>query len=396
MPAFDELDAEGNTVLVRVDVNAPIDPASGRLLDDERIREHLGTLRRLSDAAVVLISHQSRPGKNDFTTLEQHATRLDRLLDRPVRYVDDVFGPAARDAIRDVAPGEVLVLENVRFYSEEYIEMPPEEAADTHLVQRLAPLFDAYVDDAFSAAHRSQPSLVGFPERLPSYPGPLMERELEVLEDVGGGPSPVVFALGGAKVEDAVAVIANAVEHDVADTILLSGVVGNVFLEADGRDVGGATHEYVRNQGYGDVVERAETLLDAHPDVFELPSDVAVAIDGERQEAGVEEFPVDALASDIGVETIARYEAVLEEAGTAVVNGPPGIYEEALFQLGTREVFSAATRAEFSVSCGGDTAAAVDALDVRGFDHVSIGGGASTTLLSGDTLPAVEALRDGG
>lgn len=394
--SLSELNAAGKSVLVRVDFNSPIDPGRSRLLDDKRIRGHLPTIEALEDAVTVLLTHQSRPGKADFTTLEPHAERLERLLGRDVRYVDDVFGSTARSAVEDAEPGDVVLLENVRFYSEEYIEMPSDEAAETHLVQRLSPLFDAYVNDAFSAAHRSQPSLVGFPETLPSYAGRLLERELEVLGSIEEYGEPRVFSLGGAKAGDAFDVVRHVLEDDgIAESVLVSGVVGNIFLFAEDYDVGEPSRDYLEREGYMPLVDEAEDLLGSHEDRIETPRDVAVEVDGERVEAGVEELPVDSLASDIGVESIAHYSRVLEEAGTAVVNGPPGIYEEPLFERGTKELFTAAGRAETSIAGGGDTAAAIDALDVRGFTHVSSGGGASTMMLSGKDLPAVMALDPG-
>lgn len=394
--SLSELNTAGKSVLVRVDFNSPIDPGRSRLLDDKRIRGHLPTIESLEDAVTVLLTHQSRPGKADFTTLEPHAERLERLLGRRVTYVDDVFGLTARNAIEDAEPGDVVLLENVRFYSEEYIEMSPADAAETHLVQRLSPLFDAYVNDAFSAAHRSQPSLVGFPEALPSYAGELMEEELEVLGSIEEYGEPRAFSLGGAKAGDAFDVIRHVLEDDrIAESVLVSGVVGNIFLFAEDYELGEPSRDYLEREGYIPLVDDAEDLLGSHGDRLETPRDVAVEVDGERVEAGVDELPVDALASDIGVETIAHYSRVLEDAGTAVVNGPPGIYEEPLFERGTEELFTSAGRASTSIAGGGDTAAAIDALDVRGYTHVSSGGGASTAMLSGKELPAVVALDPG-
>ncbi len=389
--SLDELDAAGKRVLVRVDFNSPIDPVSGRLLDDERIRRHLDTVERLSDAAVVLLSHQSRPGKNDFTTLEKHAERLQRLCGRDVEYVDGLFASGIHERLLDMEAGDVVLLDNARFYSEEYIEMGVEQAAETHLVEGLAPLFDAYVNDAFSASHRSQPSLVGFPQRLPSYAGPVMERELEVLGGLDTAPEPRVYALGGAKVEDALDVVENAFDNEVADTVLASGVLGNLLLMAEGHELGEATEEFMEDEGYLALLDDAEDLLESYDDV-ETPDDVAGEVDGERVEVAVDDLPFDGAAQDVGIETMVRYSGVLEEAGTAVVNGPAGVYEEEVFQRGTREIFGGAADAELSVAGGGDTAAAISALDVQGFDHVSSGGGASTAMLSGETLPAVEAL----
>ena len=395
MRSLDELNPAGKRVLVRVDFNSPVDPATGRILGDKRIRAHTDTVRRLADegAVVVLLSHQSRPGRADFTTLKTHAERLSRVLGRDVEYIDAVFGSRVRESVSDAETGDVLLLENARFYSEEYIEMPPEEAAETHEVRRLAPLFDAYVNDAFSAAHRSQPSLVGFPRRLPAYAGELMEREIDVLGSLDEAPDPLVLSLGGAKVKDALGVVENVAENGTADSVLLSGAVGNLFLVAEGVETGEGTTEFLREEGFLELVDDARELLDEH-DLLETPEDVAVEIDGERVEVGVEELPVEQPAFDIGIETVAEFAATLRDAGTAVVNGPPGVYEEELFERGTREILSASVEADYSVAGGGDTAAAIDSLGVTGFDHVSSGGGASTAMLSGDELPGVEALKE--
>jgi len=396
MRSLDELNAAGKNLLVRVDFNSPVDPATGRILGDKRIRGHADTVRRLAEegAVVVLLSHQSRPGRADFTTLETHAERLSRVLGRDVEYIDAVFGERVNEAVEEAKPGDVLLLENARFYSEEYIEMPPEDAVETHEVRKLAPLFDAYVNDAFSAAHRSQPSIVGFPLRLPAYAGELMEREVRVLGSLDEAPEPLVLSLGGAKVKDALGVVSNIAENGTAEKVLLSGAVGNLFLVAEDVEVGEGTTDFLRDEGFLALVDEASELLEEHADLLETPKDVAVEIDEERVEVSVDELPVEEPAFDIGIETVAEYAATLREAGTAVVNGPSGVYEEELFERGTYEVLSAAAEAEYSVAGGGDTAAAIDSLDVTGFDHVSSGGGASTAMLSGDELPGVEALKE--
>ncbi|MDZ7689422.1 MAG: phosphoglycerate kinase [Halobacteriales archaeon] len=396
MRSLDELNTAGKRVLVRVDFNSPVDPATGRILGDKRIRGHADTVRRLADegAVVVLLSHQSRPGRADFTTLETHAERLSRVLGRDVEYVDAVFGERVQQAVEAAEPGDVLLLENARFYSEEYIEMPPEDAVETHEVRKLAPLFDAYVNDAFSTAHRSQPSIVGFPRRLPAYAGELMEREVEVLGSLDEAPDPLVLSLGGAKVRDALGVVGNVAENGTAEKVLLSGAVGNLFLVAEDVEVGEGTTDFLRDEGFLALVDDARELLDDYAEILETPNDVAVEIDDERIEVGVDELPVEQPAFDIGIETVAEYSATLRDAGTAVVNGPPGVYEEELFERGTRELLSASVEADYSVAGGGDTATAVDSLGVTGFDHVSSGGGASTAMLSGDELPGIEALEE--
>jgi phosphoglycerate kinase len=195
-------------------------------------------------------------------------------------------------------------------------------------------------------------------------------------------------------VKDALGVVENVAENATADSVLLSGAVGNLFLVAEGVETGEGTTEFLREEGFLELVDDARELLEEYGDLLETPEDVAVEIDGERVEVGVEELPVEEPAFDIGIETVAEFAATLRDAGTAVVNGPPGVYEEELFERGTREILSASVEADYSVAGGGDTAAAIDSLGVTGFDHVSSGGGASTAMLSGDELPGVEALKE--
>ncbi|WP_049902929.1 phosphoglycerate kinase [Halococcus agarilyticus] len=391
---LDDLDCEGVAVGVRIDINSPV--SGGELADDARLRAHVDTLAELLDrgARVAILAHQGRPGGDDFATLAAHADRLDELLDRPVDYCDATFSVAARDRVAALDSGEAVVLENTRFYAEEYMEFDPERAADTHLVRGLAPALDAYVNDAFAAAHRSQPSLVGFPPRLPSYAGRVMERELDVLDAIEETPTPRVYVLGGAKVGDSIGVAESVLERDLADTVLTAGVIGNVCLLAGGAELGDATAEFVYDAGYWDEIDRAGDLLDSY-DRIEVPEDVAIERDGDRHEVAVADLPAetDAPAMDVGSRTIATYGGIIESAGTVILNGPAGVFEEAAFAEGTRGLYEAATRAEQSIVGGGDTAAAVRQLGIEGFDHVSTGGGAALTLLTGDALPAVEALR---
>jgi phosphoglycerate kinase len=388
---LDDLDVEGAALGVRVDINSPM--AGTELSDDARIRAHVDTLAELLDRGgrVALLAHQGRPGEDEFHPLSTHADRLDDLLDAPVAYCDATFSAAAREAVRSLSDGELVVLENTRFYSEEYMEWDPDEAAETHLVRNLSPALDAYVNDAFAAAHRSQPSMVGFPRRLPSCAGRVMERELEVLGSLDDAPRPRVFVLGGAKVGDAIDVARSVLERGVADSVLTGGIVGNAFLLADGVTLGAASAEVV-NERSGEAVQHAGDLLDDYGHRIYLPRDVAIERDGERVELDLEELPATEPAKDVGARTVAAYADVLEDAGTVVLNGPAGVYEEENFALGTRELYTAATRAEHSVVGGGDTAAALRALGIEGFSHVSTGGGAALRMLTGDPLPAVAVL----
>ncbi|QRV15442.1 phosphoglycerate kinase [Haloterrigena salifodinae] len=395
---LDDLDVEGTTVGVRVDINSPIGD-DGTLADDARLRAHVDTLSELlkRGGRVAVLAHQGRPGGDDFVSLESHAERLSKLLERPVDHVDTTFSDAAREAVRNLENGDCLVLENTRFYSEEYMEFDPDRAAETHLVEGLAPALDVYVNDAFAAAHRSQPSLVGFPTVLPGYAGRVMESELDVLGTIEETPEPRIYVLGGAKVPDSIDVAWSVLEKGLADHVLTAGVVGNVFLIADGVDVGDASSDFIYDQGYWDEIDRAADLLDAYGDSIALPRDVAVERDGERHELGVNALPPgdEEAAMDIGSSTLAYYERLLEDAGTVILNGPAGVFEEEAFATGTRQLYGAATDVEMSIVGGGDTASALRSLGVDGFTHVSTGGGAALRMLTAEPLPAVTALQDG-
>ncbi len=393
---LDDLEAGGRRLGVRVDINSPL--SGDGLADDARLRAHVGTLSELAAAGgrVAVLAHQGRPGGAAFGDLAPHAARLDELLDAPVGYVDGTFCEAARRRLGDLGDGEVLVLENTRFYSEEPMEFEPGPASRTHLVEKLAPALDAYVNDAFAAAHRSQPSLVGFPPTLPAYAGRVMERELAVLGSIEETERPRVYLLGGAKVEDSLHVAERVLEGGLADEVLVAGLVGNVFLAADGVSLGDASTEVFEAEGVAGMVDRAAAVIEAHPELVRMPTDVAVERDGERVEVAAADLPADGPALDIGSETAAAFAATVESAGTVILNGPAGVAERDAFAEGTRTVYAAAARADNSIVGGGDTAAALRRLGLSGFSHLSTGGGATLRMLAGDPLPAVEALRDAG
>lgn len=395
---LDDVDLAGRTVGVRIDVNSPLASAT-ELADDARLRAHKETLAELldRDARVAVLAHQGRPGGDEFASLEPHSQRFDELLDAPVNFADVTFGAAAREAVAEVDEGEAIVLENTRFYSEEYMEFEPETAADTYLVERLAPALDVFVNDAFAAAHRSQPSMVGFPQRLPSYAGRVMESELDVLGNIEETPTPRLYVVGGAKVPDSIDVAESVLERGLADGVLTTGVVANVFLLADGVDLGQASREFIEDQGYPDEIDRAERLLVEYGDRIHCPSDVAIDRNGERVELAPRDLPPrdGEAAMDVGEATIADYEARMDDAETVILNGPAGVFEDERFRRGTQGIFEAATRVDTSIVGGGDTAAALRSLGVEGFTHVSTGGGAAMTLLTGDELPAAALLADG-
>jgi len=381
--------------MLRVDFNSPIDPSSNQILDDKRFREHLPTVQALEDARLVVLTHQSRPGKKDFTTLEAHAAKLERLLGRPVTYVEDIFGRCARDAIRSAKRGDVLMLENLRFAAEENLTLKPEEAKKTLLVRRLASMADVYVNDAFGTAHRSQPSIVGLPLVLPSVAGLLMEKEVANLSRVfTGAPRPVTFVLGGTKVDDSIAVAENVLARGTADRVIVVGVVGNVFLLAAGHDIGRPSARLIDDLGYRAEIDKAKDLLESYRDRLSLPHSVAVREDGERVEYSLDAVPEEAQVLDIGSDSIGSLTRTISDSGTVVVNGPAGLFEEEQFAVGTFELLRAASTVEFSVVGGGHSGAAIERLGLESeFTHISTGGGAAIEFLTGKKMPAIEALE---
>ena len=397
---MDDFDLSGRTVLVRVDINSPIDPSTGKLLSDARIREHAATILDLRRAKVAVLAHQSRPGKDDFTTLETHADRLAAILGYPVRYVDSLYGRHAVEAIQGLNPGDVALLENTRFYAEEeaLADAKIEKMAKAHMIQRLAPLADYFVLDAFAAAHRAQPSLVGFCEVLPSLAGRVMERELTMLTRAFESENrPKIAIFGGVKADDSLAIAAHMLDRGIVDRVLTTGGVANLFLHAAGIDLGSPTSEFMQREldGYGDLVERATALLAANRDRILVPTDVVVNDRGRRRAMPVSELPSEFQVYDIGLDTIARYIDEIRRAKTIIVNGPAGVFELEQFSVGTREIFGAVAEANaFTVVGGGHTVAAIDQLGLRNaMDHVSTGGGALINFLAGKELPLVTALR---
>ena len=385
----------GKTVLLRLDLNSPIDPSSLTILDDKRFREHVPTVQALRESRLVILTHQSRPGKKDFTTLETHAGKLEQMIKRPVRYIDDVIGHCARDAVRSLQPGDVLMLENVRFIAEENLTVKPEEAATFHLVKRLASFTDLFVNDAFGTAHRSQPTMVGLPLVMRSVAGLLMEREVLTLSRVfENAPRPLCVVLGGTKVDDSIAVAGHMLSHSIADSVIVTGVVASIFLSAMGYDIGRPSAQLVQQLGYEREIGKARELLREYGDRILVPEWVAVREGGQRNEYPVSAIPAEAPILDLGMDSVLAFADRIRASGTVVFNGPAGVFEERDFATGTFELLRAASKTPFSIIGGGHTAAVVEKLGIgKDFTHISTGGGACIEFLTGKKLPAVLALE---
>lgn len=395
---IDDFDVEDKTVLVRIDINSPVDPGSGIILDDTRLKLHAQTVKELSNkgAKVVLLAHQSRPGKKDFSTLSQHADALSDILNLRVKYVDSLFSNSAKEAIKSLRPHEILLLENARFFSEETLSRTPLEQSKTHLVTQLSPLIDYFVNDAFAAAHRSQPSLVGFTINTPSAAGRVMEKELTVIQDaLDNVEHPCVFLLGGMKPDDSIDVMENVLSNGTADAILTTGIVGNIVLWASGADIGEVNKNFIIAKGYEDMVTKSKELIERFGDKVKYPIDVACEIDGERVDIDIGEIPNESIF-DIGVKTIDFYAKEIRDAKYIFANGPAGVFEDPKFAMGTEDLINAMASSEgFSLIGGGHIAAATAGLGLEDqMSHLSSGGGACISMLAGKDLAAVEALKN--
>lgn len=384
-----DLDAEGKRVFVRADLNVPL--RDGAITDDLRVQSSVPTLRALLDqgASVVVASHLGRPkGTPDpASSMAAVGTRLQELLSTEVLTASDVVGEDARAKAAALRPGQVLLLENLRWD-------PGETANDDGFAAALASLADVYVDDAFGASHRAHASISGVPARIPGYAGLLLERELSVLGGLLEDPArPYVAVLGGAKVSDKLTVLENLLQR--VDVLAVGGAMAFTFLVAEGVDVGASRVETDQVETVGRLVtaarERGVEVL--------LPTDVVVAPefaeDAPATTVDVGAIPADQMGLDVGPQTAQRYASAIAGAGSVFWNGPMGVFEWEPFAAGTRTIAEAIAGSDgFTVVGGGDSAAAIRAFGLDDqVDHVSTGGGASLELLEGKELPGVVALR---
>ena len=375
-------------VLVRVDMNVPINRDSGEILDEYRIEAHSRTIKYLVDLGlpVVVVTHQGRPGDPEFVSLEMHAKALSKYLGIEVRFVDDVIGPKAREEISKLRPGEVLMLDNLRFVSEEVIEGEPQKLANTYLVKRLAPLFNYFILDAFATAHRSQPSIVGFPYVLPSCMGLIMENEVSALGKVLNtrGVSTVLIA-GGAKVPETVKAIKALLSKNLVSKVLIGGLVGQLFLAL----------RHGNNKLLGSVKVDQGTINDAM-DVMKLFSDkVVLPVDAVQSDGKVIEPSSAQSMLDIGPETVDLFNKYVTTADIAIMTGPLGLVEVDQFAVGTREVMKAMVdNAQFTIIGGGHTIMSAKKFGLIGrISHVSTGGRAFIQFLADPYLPGIKALE---
>ena len=395
---LDDFNLENKTVLLRVDFNMPLDKDTLEILDTTRIERVLATIKELADknAKTVIIAHQGRQGSWDFIGMEKHAKALQNLLGKEVKFIDDIFGEKAQNAIKDLQPGEILMLDNVRKYDGETEKKPAEEHAKSELVQNLYPLADLYVNDAFAAAHRPQCSLIGFTAVLPSAAGRLMEKEIATLGKIIQNPEkPSVFLFGGAKFSDVIVTIERLLDNKTADKVILTGLPANAFLKAEGIQLGEKNEELLAEEGKPENYEEIKKLLEKYRENIYLPTDFAQQSNTERIEIDVSELPTQYNLFDIGEKTIQNYKDIISDAKTVFLSGPCGVFEKPAFMKGTQEIFTyVANSGVFSIVGGGHTVAAVEKLGLdEKISHISTGGGSLEKFMMGEKLPVIEALK---
>lgn len=387
---LEDVSLEGKKVIVRSDLNAPIE--DGEIKDCLRFEVYSKTLEELQkrNAKVILLAHQGRPHRDDFTRLKKHSEILGKYLDN-VTYHDEIISDRTEQRIDNLENGDILLLENVRFLSEELKNKSAEEHSKTIFVNELSEKGDIYVNDAFSAAHRPHASMMGFTETLDSYPGNVMKSEYQNIKNMRQDiQHPMTLVLGGAKPKDEIDIL--KVLGSEADNILLGGVIGEMSLMAKGYDVN--KNEWLESQGYMKFMDQLEEVLRKHHDKIELPIDLACFDGGKRKEYKVENCK--STPYDIGSKTIRKYSDVIDNSKEILMKGPMGLFEKDDFDIGSRKILKQIAETDaYTVIGGGHTSSLVRKFDLNidDFSHVSIAGGAFIRTLSGQKLPAIEALK---
>ena len=389
---LDDFDLKGKTVLLRVDLNVPIDHDTKEILGEYRIEEAAITIKALNSAKIVVISHQGRVGRKDFVGMNNHAKVLEKYCGKKVKYVQDVIGASAIEEIKNMNDDDIIMLDNLRLCAEENYEFSLEDSAKTIMVKRLAGLFDLFVLDSFPSAHRTHPSLVGFAQVLPTCAGKLIEKEVMQLQkilDVAKGPYTIV--LGGSKVGDRLMAIKKLIDNKRADHILLTGIIANVFMRAQGRI------KFPLNIKREDEhVANAHALIGEHPDIFSTPVDVAVNNNGSRTEIDVRDLQNDDEIFDVGQKTIEHYGKTISGSGTVFISGPAGYFEKDDFKTGTKALLEyVANSMATTIVSGGHLTTALKKYELSNkVDHISTAGGALVRYLAGEELPMIKSLEE--
>jgi phosphoglycerate kinase len=398
--SYKDVDLKGKKVIIRVDINSNIDTDKMEIRDSPRIRALVPVLDEdFKDCAVILIAHQSRPGEKDFTDLDIHAKEIEKELGRPVKFVRDIYGEKAIQAIKELKPGEILVLNNIRKFEGEMKNYKDfSEAENTEMIKTLYPLVDYVIVDAFGAAHRAHASIVGWPKMLA---GPITAKELGNLKRIMDEPEkPMAMLIGGAKAIDKFKAMKFNFENGKLDYALCSGLTAVLIFEANGKPMGEPNHKIIAKDLEENKAMIHETY-NKYKDRIILPEDLIIEENGKRKAISIDEAAeYNKTTGDIGPKTVKDFEKIIMECKTIVANGPPGIFEQEVFREGTNEMVEAmveATKKNHALTIiGGGEMGAAASMAGRADDvsFISTAGGAMLEILSGKDLPMIKALRE--
>ena len=398
---LDDVFLDGKTVLLRIDGNSPLHPINNSFLDDTRLKAVIPTINKLSKTKLIILTHQSRPGKKDFTSTSSHAREFQRLLGRTVKYVDDICGEKSFSAIEEMKIGDILMLNNVRMDDEElaFKTNDYESQLDTKFVQRLSSIADVFVNDAFACAHRNSPSITGFTYALPCIAGSLMMNEINSLSyAMNNSEKPCIVILGGIKIDDSVKVGKNMLKNNIADKIIVTGGVANLFLDISGTDIGEINRSFIKKElgeKWENTCKDIYNMLLQYPEKIILPVDVALNVNGRRVDRVISKMENEFQIFDLGIQSTLKASFEIKNAGTIILNGPAGVFELEEFKFGTMEIINACSESKaFVVVGGGHTATLISNLGLENkINHLSTGGGACLELLAGEKLPGIESLE---
>jgi len=404
IPIMDDVDLSRKKVLLRVDINVPIEPKSKEILNEWRIKRHALTVKELLDrnCSITIIAHQGRPGDEDFVSLEKHAKVLEKYISCSVNFIDDVLGEKAIKSIQAAKEGDVILLDNIRKVPEEMKKGKPEEHANTDLVKVLSKHFDYFIQDAFGAAHRPYPSIIGFPYVMPSMAGKIMVEEILSLNNVIQASGVKTLVVGGSKYPDVIKVIEKSLKSKLINNIITGGLVAELFLLAKGYNIGEENVKVLIKKAKGEekfksLLAKAQEILDKVEKTSDinlfLPVDFAIDKNGERVEVPINQ--VSGIIKDIGSSTVEKYSKIILESDFVVMKGTMGVIENELFRFGTYKLVEAMIKSKAKVIIGGGHATFFGNMLEKGGKkdyYLSTGGGAMLLFIAGERLPALKAL----
>ena len=398
--SYKDVDLKGKKVLMRVDINSNIDTDKMEIRDSPRIRVLASALNKhFKRSAVIILAHQSRPGNDDFTDLDIHAKEIEKYLGRPVKFVKDIYGEQAIQAIKDLKKGEVLVLNNVRKFEGEMKNYKDfSEAENTEMVKALFPVVDYVIVDAFGAAHRAHASIVGWPKMMA---GPITDKELDILKKIMQKPErPMAMLIGGAKAIDKFKAMKYNFDNEKLDYALCSGLTAILIFEALGKNMGEPNHKIIAE----DLEANKEMIMETYEKYMDriiLPEDLIIDDNGNRKTIEIDEAGTyNTTTGDVGPKTVDKFNEILMKCKTIVANGPPGIFEKEVFRKSTNEIVGTMVTATkknkaFTIIGGGEMGAAASmAGKADDVSFISTAGGAMLEILSGNDLPMIRALRE--